>query len=156
MLRVEALHAIDALLADVLDDRIIIDELRMREHGQAARLMDELDDLADLKPVVRHIGWLSLLQKLGKRIAHRGEIPLLDEHAADVRAADGLARARDGQHVRLADVIAELLELFDHFGKARPARLGDIVELVNELAVVDVDVVTEDVNLLRRMMRGEL
>ena len=99
---------------------------------------------------------MQFLQELREGIAHRGEISLLDEYAADVRAADGLARARNGQHIRLADVIAELLELFDHFGKARPARLGDIVELVNELAVVDVDVVTEDMDLLRRMMRGEL
>ena len=128
----------------------------MREHGHAARLMDELDDFADFEPVVRHVGRLAFLQELREGIAHGRKISLLDEHAADVRAADGLARARDGQHVRLADVVAELLELFDHFRKARPARLGDIVELVNELAVVDVDVVTEDVNLLRRMMRGEL
>ena len=64
--------------------------------------------------------------------------------------------APDRQHLRLADLVAEILELLDHLAEARPARLRDIVELVDELAVVDIDVVPQDVDFPRRVVRTEL
>ena len=156
VLRVERLDPVNATTADVLNDFIIPDELGVREHCHAARLVDEADDLRYLQTIVRHIGGPSLLQEFGKRVAHRLEISLADEHASNMRAADGLACTGHGKHIFLADVVAELLQLRDHLAEARPARLRHIVELVCELAVIDIYIVAEDMDLLRRVMRREL
>ena len=105
---------------------------------------------------MRHIGGLALHEHRFKGIADRREIPLLDEDASDVRAADGTARARNRQDLCLTDLIAEMLELLHHLAEARPARLCDIVELIDEFPVIDVDIVSQDVDFTRRMMRAEL
>ena len=73
-----------------------------------------------------------------------------------MRAADGLAGTGQRQYLRLADVIAELLQLRHHLREARPARLRDVVELVHERPVEDIDIVAENMDFAQRMMRAEL
>ena len=50
MLRVERLDPVNAATADVLNDFIIPDELGVREHCHAARLVDEMEEKGIVGP----------------------------------------------------------------------------------------------------------
>ena len=73
-----------------------------------------------------------------------------------MRAADGFARTGHGEHILLADIVAEFLQLRDHLAEPRPTRLRHIVELIRKLTVINIYIEAENMDLPRWMMRRKL
>ena len=156
VLRIKRLDALHAEVEHMLHERIVADELRVGKHRRAARSLDERDDLLRFQTVVRNIGGAAFGEHRIERLAHAGEEALEHERAPDVRTADGLARARDLQHIHFRNAIAELLQLPHHLREATPTRLPDIVQAFEKVVPVDVDIVSQDMDLTLLMMRAEL
>lgn len=119
---------------------------RVREHGHAARGLDEADRLEGVGLVLGDVGPAAVGQPVPREgVGDAVHDPQLDQGGGDVRSPDG-SFARDARDLLPGDRHTELLELGDHGPGARHAVVAHQLALGEQPGLLGVEEVGQHVH----------
>ena len=132
-------------------------EPRMRHHRRTVRGVDDLDGLLLRRTVARHVGEPPFADIPGERVIQAFGVPLLDQHARDVRTRHDLP-ARVAAHLVHGDGQAKRRQALHHPGVALLPPRADAREKPGEARCVGVDAESQHVELpvARARIDGQL
>ena len=151
----EGLYAFHPHPHDLFDSLALPELSGVGEHGNAAGLADGLRRLSRVEALAPDVSGLAPGEVAAEDLAYRGTVPGLDEGLGDVGTADGAA---SGDLPDACQVYgrAELSEAGDDALVAEVASAAKRAEDRLEGLVVQVDEVSEDVNLVILRSHAEL